>query len=326
MLVRAVRVGIPITGGMRSVASRQSRSDRTGVSPGRRSAHCRRDAGAGAACAGRAKSVARIWLLRHRSRAAERDRWHGQRYAGTIGRVIRKRVALREHARALASEARTSIYILAALPVFAGGALAVINPDYLYTLFVDPQGRTVFATAVGMLTTGIVTMRTIVTPEPVMNRQVLLLMVLAFAMFVHRRHCPQSPVASRRDVGGAGARRAALGRHRGRDRADRCISVGASVAGCRRGRGDHPRGPAVGKHIGRAASAARARLDSGDGTRWPRSSVPSCWPSPDCRCCAGSWSDEPDGRLRFASRRLPVRVSSACCCPTTWCERCTSAT
>ena len=54
--------------------------------------------------------------------------------------VIRKRVALREHARALASEARTSIYILAALPVFAGGALAVINPDYISTLFVEPQG------------------------------------------------------------------------------------------------------------------------------------------------------------------------------------------
>ena len=59
-----------------------------------------------------------------------------------LAEVIRKRVALREHARALASEARTSIYILAALPVFAGGALAVINPDYLYTLFIEPQGRT----------------------------------------------------------------------------------------------------------------------------------------------------------------------------------------
>ena len=37
-----------------------------------------------------------------------------------LAEVIRKRVALREHARALASEARTSIAILAALPVFTG--------------------------------------------------------------------------------------------------------------------------------------------------------------------------------------------------------------
>ena len=79
-----------------------------------------------------------------------------------MAEVIRKRVALREHARALASEARTSIYILAALPVFAGGALAIINPDYLHTLFIEPEGRTVFAIAIGMLTTGIITMRTIV--------------------------------------------------------------------------------------------------------------------------------------------------------------------
>ena len=36
-----------------------------------------------------------------------------------------------------------------------------------------------------------------------------------------RRHRPQSPAASRRDAGGARARRAAHGRHRGRDRTDR---------------------------------------------------------------------------------------------------------
>ena len=54
------------------------------------------------------------------------------------------------------------VVCLAALPVFAGGALAVINPDYLDTLFVDSQGRTVFASAVILLTVGIATMRTIV--------------------------------------------------------------------------------------------------------------------------------------------------------------------
>jgi hypothetical protein len=56
-----------------------------------------------------------------------------------------------------------SIAILAGLPVFAGGALALINPDYINTLFTDPQGRTAFGAAVTSLTVGIVTMRTIVT-------------------------------------------------------------------------------------------------------------------------------------------------------------------
>jgi tight adherence protein B len=76
--------------------------------------------------------------------------------------VIRKRVALREHARALASEARTSIYILAALPILTGIALAVITPDYIGTLFFDPQGQRIFTIAVISFTLGIVSMQTIV--------------------------------------------------------------------------------------------------------------------------------------------------------------------
>jgi tight adherence protein B len=161
-LVRTVRVGIPITGGMRSVASdspdptgREFRQVADQLTLGvtlEQALH---------ALAARNKLPEYGFFATALALQAETG--------GTVSdmlerlaEVIRKRVALREHARALASEARTSIYILAALPVFAGGALAVINPDYLYTLFVEPQGRTVFATAVGMLTTGIVTMRTIV--------------------------------------------------------------------------------------------------------------------------------------------------------------------
>ena len=76
--------------------------------------------------------------------------------------VIRKRVALRSRAFALASEARTSIFILASLPVFAGLALAFLNPDYIATLFNTVPGKKVFAGALGSLTTGIVVMQGIV--------------------------------------------------------------------------------------------------------------------------------------------------------------------
>ena len=132
-------------------------------------------------------------------------------------------------------------------------------------------------------------------------------MVLAVASVRHRRHRPQSPAASRRDPGGARARRAAHGRHRGGDRTDRSVAVEAAAAGRRRGRGDHPWRPAVGQHAGRAASAAQHAPAFADAMRWLPSSVPSCWRSPDCRCCAGSPSHGPGGRRRCASRRSPVR-------------------
>ena len=161
-LVRAVRVGIPITGGMRSVAA--DSPDPTG----REFRQIADQLTIGVTLEQALHALAtRNQLAEYGffATALALQSETGGTVSETLERladVIRKRVALREHARALASEARTSIYILAALPVFAGGALAVINPEYLYTLFIEPQGRTVFAIAVGMLTTGIVTMRTIV--------------------------------------------------------------------------------------------------------------------------------------------------------------------
>ncbi len=162
MLVRAVRVGIPITGGMRSVAA--DSPEPTG--PEFRQVADQLTLGVTLEQALRALAARnRLPEYGFFATALALQSETGGAISDTLERlaeVIRKRVALREHARALASEARTSIYILAALPVFSGSALAVINPDYLYTLFVEPQGRTVLAIAVGMLTTGIVTMRTIV--------------------------------------------------------------------------------------------------------------------------------------------------------------------
>ena len=74
--------------------------------------------------------------------------------------VIRKRVGARKRAFALASEARMSTYILAGLPIVAGGGLALINPSYFMLLFTEPAGNTVLEVAIGMLSTGIYVMRT----------------------------------------------------------------------------------------------------------------------------------------------------------------------
>ena len=163
MLVRAVRVGIPVTGGMRNVA------DDSPDPTGREFRQVVDQITLGVTLDQALHALAsrnQVPEYGFFATALALQSETGGTVSETLERladVIRKRVALREHARALASEARTSIGILAALPIFAGGALAVINPEYLNTLFVEPKGRTIFAVAVAMLVTGIGTMRTIVT-------------------------------------------------------------------------------------------------------------------------------------------------------------------
>ena len=162
MLVRAVRVGIPIVEGIRNV-SRESPNP------------------SGPEFSTVVDQIAiGVTLEEALYDLAERNQLPEYRFFATalalqsetggavsetlerLADVIRKRVALRSHAHALASEARTSIYILACLPVFSGGALALLSPDYIATLFTEPQGQRIFAAALISLATGIATMRTIV--------------------------------------------------------------------------------------------------------------------------------------------------------------------
>ena len=76
--------------------------------------------------------------------------------------VIRKRVALRLRAIALASEARTSAYILGALPVVTGLILSVVNLDYIRPLFTTRSGNYLLLTAIGLLGTAALVMRTLI--------------------------------------------------------------------------------------------------------------------------------------------------------------------
>lgn len=76
--------------------------------------------------------------------------------------VIRKRVALRERARALASEAKTSAGILGGLPIITGLALWALSPSYIALLFTDSTGNMVLAGAIVMLCTGVMVMRGII--------------------------------------------------------------------------------------------------------------------------------------------------------------------
>lgn len=76
--------------------------------------------------------------------------------------VVRKRVATRQRGHALASQARASAYVLSAVPVFAAGALLVINPRYILVLLNDPRGNIVLAAAAGSLALGLGTMKAII--------------------------------------------------------------------------------------------------------------------------------------------------------------------
>ncbi len=76
--------------------------------------------------------------------------------------IMRKRAAVKERAHALASEARMSIYVLTGLPVLVGGGMAVLNPAYIGVLITDPFGNKLLTAAVMLLLTGLGAMQLIV--------------------------------------------------------------------------------------------------------------------------------------------------------------------
>lgn len=80
----------------------------------------------------------------------------------TLADTIRKRETARKRGYALASEARTSIYVLVALPIVVTAALFVINPDYILVLFTDPHGEKLLGIGCGMLTLGLVAMQQVI--------------------------------------------------------------------------------------------------------------------------------------------------------------------
>jgi tight adherence protein B len=163
MIVRAVRVGIPVTEAVRNVA-------REGMEPTATEFGMLSDQLAiGVPLEDALREVAaRNQLPEYRffATALSLQAQTGGGLSETLenlAEVIRKRVAVRKRAYALASEARTSTYILAGLPVVTGGALVLIDPGYISILFTDPTGNVILGTAIGMLATGIFVMRTTIT-------------------------------------------------------------------------------------------------------------------------------------------------------------------
>jgi tight adherence protein B len=159
MIVRAVRVGIPLGEGIRTVAREAS-----------------------------APTQAEFGLLHDRvsigmtmedalREMAERNDLQEYRFFATalslqtqtggglsetlegLADVMRKRLALKARGIALAAEAKTSIIILAALPFVSGGALSVLNPQYMGRLISDHGCEKLLFAAIALLSTGLMVMR-----------------------------------------------------------------------------------------------------------------------------------------------------------------------
>jgi tight adherence protein B len=162
MIVRAVRVGIPLGEGIRTVA-------REAPAP------------TGPEFALLYDRVAIGVTLEDALREmAERDQLAEYRFFATalalqsrtggglaealegLADVMRKRLALKARGLALAAEAKTSIMILASLPFVSGGALAVMNPDYIGRLFTDHGCEKVLMAAIVLLSSGLLVMRSMI--------------------------------------------------------------------------------------------------------------------------------------------------------------------
>jgi len=162
MIVRSVRVGIPVTEAMRHVA-RQSQSP---TAP--EFERIASDLTIGTRLDVSLKSMAQRTGLPEYQFFATALTLQSQTGGGltetleNLADVIRKRVALRSKAYALASEARTSSMVLAALPFVSGLGLAVLSPSYIAVLFTEESGRNLLGVAILSLSTGILAMRMII--------------------------------------------------------------------------------------------------------------------------------------------------------------------
>lgn len=162
MIVRAVRVGIPITEAIRVVAHEAAKP--TCVEFARLADEVAIGAPLDEALRGMA---ARNGVPEYRffATALSLQAQTGGGISETLENladVIRKRVAARARGKALAAEARSSALVLSVLPVLAMGGLWLMNPGYIGVLFVTPTGHTILASAALLECFGTFVMRTMI--------------------------------------------------------------------------------------------------------------------------------------------------------------------
>ena len=162
MIVRSVRVGIPVQEAVRTVS-------REAPNPtGEEFTRLINDASVGVSMEDAMNQMARRAGLpeyRFFATALSLQNQTGGALSETLENladVIRKRAALKAKGHAMTSEAKATAGILAALPVIMGLILWALSPNYIALLFNDPLGRNLFGIAVVSLITGLLVIRTII--------------------------------------------------------------------------------------------------------------------------------------------------------------------
>ncbi len=154
MIARSVRVGVPVAEAVRVVA-------REGLSPTREEFARAADAMTIGMDIERAlgEMASRNQLAEYRffatALALQSQTGGGlTETLDTLADTIRKRDAARKRGNALASEAKTSIYVLSALPIVTAVMLWLSSPDYIEILFTTSGGTKLLAAAIFSLIIG----------------------------------------------------------------------------------------------------------------------------------------------------------------------------
>jgi tight adherence protein B len=78
---------------------------------------------------------------------------------GNLSRVLRDRQKMKGKIQAMSMEAKTSAWIIGSLPVFVGGIVSIISPDYVSALWTKPVGQMLLAFSAFWMLIGILSMR-----------------------------------------------------------------------------------------------------------------------------------------------------------------------
>ncbi len=82
-----------------------------------------------------------------------------------VAYTMRERDRIRGEISTLTSQQRMTGIIIGGLPIFVGGIMFAINPDYMLPLFTDSMGKILLLIAVGMEVLGIVLIRSLLSFE-----------------------------------------------------------------------------------------------------------------------------------------------------------------
>ena len=162
MIVRAVRVGLPVNEAIRSI-SLKSPMPTSGEF-----ARVSSEVAVGTGIADALQTLAeRTGVQEYRlfATALALQAQTGGALTETLENLadlVRKRIALRARGYALSSEARTSSLVLSAMPFVTALALYFVSPHYIAPMFTEVLGQEMLGLALALLIVGTFIMRTII--------------------------------------------------------------------------------------------------------------------------------------------------------------------